>query len=77
MRVNMTEILTNATELHFRIWSEFHTMPGLRLTFGQACRLLGGTPTEVAEALQDLVDASLLRQVGPYYIRADFGRFTA
>ena len=73
----MTEILTNATELHFRIWSEFHTMPGLRLTFGQACRLLGGKPTEVAEALQDLVEASVLRQVGPYYIRADIGRFTA
>jgi hypothetical protein len=73
----MAEILANATELHFRIWSEFRTMPGLRLTFAQACRLLGGQPSEVAAALQDLVDASVLRQVGPYYIRADFGRFTA
>jgi hypothetical protein len=77
MRVTMTEILANATELHFRIWSEFHTMPGLRLTFGQVCRLLGGAPTELAEALQDLVDASVLRQIGPYYVRADFGQFTA
>ena len=73
----MTEILTNTSELHIRIWSEFHTMPGLRLTFGQACRLVGGTPSEVAAALQDLVDAAVLRQIGPYYMRADFGRFTA
>jgi hypothetical protein len=77
MRVTMTEILEKATELHFRIWAEFHTMPGLRLTLDQASRLFGGTPPEVAAALQDLVDASVLRQIGPYYIRADFGRFTA
>jgi hypothetical protein len=73
----MTEILTTASELHFRIWSEFHTMPGLRLTFGQACRLVGGEQTEVAAALQDLVDAAVLRQIGPYYVRADFAQFTA
>jgi hypothetical protein len=73
----MTEILTTASELHFRIWSEFHTMPGLRLTFGQVCRLLGATPSEVAAPLQDLVEASVLRQIGPYYMRADFARFTA
>jgi hypothetical protein len=77
MRVTMTEILEKATELHFRIWTEFHTMPGLRLTLGQAVRLFGGTRTEVVAALQDLVDASALRRIGPYYVRADFGRFTA
>jgi hypothetical protein len=77
MRVTMTEILEKATPLHFRIWSEFHTMPGLRLTFGQTCRLVDGRPSEVAAALRDLIDASILRHIGPYYVRADFGRFTA
>jgi len=65
------------TDLHIRIWSEFHSMPGVRLTLGQACRLFGGTPSEVASALQDLVDSAVLRQIGPYYVRADFGRFSA
>ena len=73
----MTEILEKATELHFRICSEFYTMPGLRLTLTQACRLFGGRPSEVIAALGDLVDASVLRQIGPYYVRADFGSFTA
>jgi hypothetical protein len=73
----MTEILENTTELHCRIWSEFHTMPGLRLTLAQACRLFGGRPSKVIAALGDLVDASVLRQIGPYYVRADFGSFTA
>jgi hypothetical protein len=77
MRVTMTEILDQTAELHFRIWAEFHTMPGLRLTLGQACRLFDGKPAEVAAALQDLIDASVLRQIGPYYLRADFGEFTA
>ena len=73
----MTEILERATDLHFRIWDEFRTMPGLRLTREQACRLFGGESNDVVEALQDLVEGALLRQDGPYYIRADFDRFTA
>jgi hypothetical protein len=73
----MTGILERATDLHVRIWAEFATMPGLRLTREQACRLLGGQSSEVLDALQDLVDAAVLRRVGPYYIRADFGSFTA
>lgn len=73
----MTEILEKATDLHFRIWTEFKTMPGLRLTRDQACRLFGGESSEVVSALQDLVDAAVLRRIGRYYIRADFGRFTA
>lgn len=73
----MTKILEGATDLQIRIWSEFQTMPGLRLTREQACRLFGGEPNEVLNALQDLVDVAALRQVGPYYIRADFDRFTA
>jgi len=73
----MTKILEGATDLHIRIWSEFQTMPGLRLTREQACRLFGGEVNEVLDALHDLVDVAVLRQVGPYYIRADFGRFTA
>jgi hypothetical protein len=72
----MTKVLEGATDLHIRIWAEFATMPGMRLTSDQACRLFGGQ-TEVLDALQDLVDTGVLRQVGPYYIRADFDRFTA
>jgi hypothetical protein len=70
-------VLEALSELHIRIWSEFHTMPGLRLTEDQACRLIGGTRTEVVEALQALIDAGVLRQIGPYYVRADFGCYTA
>lgn len=73
----MTQILERATDLHFRIWAEFRTMPGLRLTRDQARRLFGGQSNEVIQALQDLVDAALLRQIGPYYIRTDIGSFTA
>ena len=73
----MTQIVERATDLHFRIWAEFRTMPGLRLTRNQACRLFGGESNKVVEALQDLVDAAVLRQIGPYYIRADIGSFTA
>jgi len=73
----MTRIVERATDLQFRIWAEFKTMPGLRLTRNQACRLFGGESNKVVEALQDLVDAAVLRQIGPYYVRADIGSFTA
>jgi hypothetical protein len=73
----MTDILERTTELHIRIWSEFNALPGLRLTGDQACRLFAEESSKVIGALQDLVDAAVLRQVGSYYIRADFGRFTA
>jgi hypothetical protein len=73
----MTRTLEGATDLHVRIWAEFRTMPGLRLTRDQACRLFGGEASEVLDALQDLVDGAVLRRVGPYYIRDDIGRFTA
>jgi hypothetical protein len=73
----MTETPERATDLQVRIWTEFTTMPGLRLTRDQACRLFGGPPSEVIAALQDLVDAAVLRKIGPYYLRADFGGFVA
>ena len=73
----MTQIVEGATDLQFRIWAEFRTMPGLRLTRNQACRLFGGESNNVVETLQDLVDAAVLRQIGPYYVRADIGSFTA
>jgi beta-phosphoglucomutase-like phosphatase (HAD superfamily) len=69
--------IDSPTELHYRIWGEFHTMPGLRLTADQVCRLMGGNRAEIIEALQGLADAGVLRQIGPYYVRADFGRYTA
>jgi hypothetical protein len=74
----MAEIFfTCTTELHQRIWREFHTMPGQRLTVGQACRLFGAPSSDVDAALQDLIDLSILRRIGPYYVRADWERFTA
>jgi hypothetical protein len=62
---------------HYRVWNEFLEMPGLRLTLEQACRLWGFDEATGASILQDLVDAAVLRQIGPYYIRADLGRFSA
>ena len=50
-------------------------MPGSRLTLAQACRLFGGDPRVVEHALQDLVDTAVLRQIGPFYLRADLGSF--
>lgn len=73
----MTEILERTTDLHVRIWAEFAALPGMRLTRDQACRLFGGESSQVVAALQDLVDAAVLRHVGPYYIRADFNRFVS
>ncbi len=69
--------LASPTELQFRIWGEFHTMPGLRVTQDQLCRLMGGARADVVEAVRGLVDAGVLRQVGPYYVRADIDRYTA
>jgi hypothetical protein len=72
----MTETaLAHVTDLHYRIWKEFLEMPGSRMTLAQACRLFGGGPRVVERALQDLVDAAVLRQIGPYYLRADLDRF--
>jgi hypothetical protein len=73
----MTRTLEGTTDMYVRIWAEFRTMPGLRLTRAQACRLFGGQPSDVLNALQDLVDAAVLRQVGAYYFRADFDSFSA
>jgi len=66
-----------STDLHYRMWREFQEMPGLRLTLGQACRLWHLEPATVVAALHDLVDAAVLRQIGPYYVRADLSRFSA
>ena len=74
----MTDLHTlQPGELHYRVWNEFLEMPGLRLTLGQACRLWSLDEATGASILQDLVDAAVLRQIGPYYIRADLGRFSA
>ena len=69
--------IERSTEFHLQIWSEFHNLPGLRLTREQACRLWGGDSSVVERALTDLVDCGVLRQIGPYYLRADFDRFSA
>ena len=66
-----------SSDLHLRIYGEFVEMPGLRLTLGQACRLWSLDPATAVGVLQDLVDAAILRRVGPYYVRADIGTFCA
>jgi hypothetical protein len=75
----MTELYNrvHASDLHYRVWSEYLEMPGLRLTLEQACRLWGLDGATGVSILQDLVDAAVLRQIGPYYIRADLGSFSA
>ncbi|HEU4691534.1 MAG TPA: hypothetical protein VFS23_24390 [Vicinamibacterales bacterium] len=70
-------VLSSPTALQFRIWGEFNTLPGLRLTEDQLCRLMGDDRADVAEALRGLVEAGVLRGIGPYYIRADIDRYTA
>ena len=47
----MTQIVERATDLQFRIWAEFRTMPGLRLTRNQACRLFGGESNKVVDGV--------------------------
>ena len=69
--------IAHTTDLHFRIWNEFLEMPGSRLTLEQTRRLFGGDLRVVERALQDLVDAAVLRQIGPYYLRADLDRFAS
>jgi len=62
-------------DLNLRICAEFQEMPGLQLTLEQACRLWAVDRARGAEVLQKLVDAAVLRQVGPYYLRSDLSRF--
>jgi DNA-binding IclR family transcriptional regulator len=45
-----------------RVCIEFIEMPGLRLTFKQAVRLLGLPPTECRTVVDDLVASGFLRQ---------------
>jgi hypothetical protein len=66
-----------ATDVQLRIWCEFRDMPGLRLTLEQTCRLCGLDSAGGTAALQGLVDAGVLRQVGPFYLRADLDAFVA
>jgi hypothetical protein len=73
----MNGIAEDRAALQFQIWGEFQSMPGVSLTLAQACRLFGGAPADVVAALHELVDAAVLRQIGPYYVRADFDRFAA
>jgi hypothetical protein len=74
----MTELhLRHSSQLHLRIYGEFVEMPGLRLTLSQACRLWSLDPATGATVLQDLIEAAVLRRIGPYYVRADLGRFCA
>jgi hypothetical protein len=65
------------SELETRVRGEYDEMPGQRLTLVQAARLWGVDVTVGAALLNRLVASGFLRQVGPYYFRADLGRPTA
>jgi len=74
----MTEIYrAQIPDPRWRLWSEFSELPGLRLTCAQACRLCAVDQTTGARALEELVEAAVLRRIGPYYVRADLSRFSA
>lgn len=45
-----------------RVCTEFIEMPGLRLTFKQAVKLLGLPPTECRTVVDDLLASGFLRQ---------------
>ena len=73
----MTQIVERATDLQFRIWAEFRTMPGLRLTRNQACRLFGGESSKVVRRCRTWSMLQCYGRSGRTYVRADIGRFTA
>jgi len=55
-----------------RVCAEFIEMPGLRLTFAQAVRLWGLTPTVCRRVIDELIAAGFLRQTASgMVIRAD------
>ena len=56
-----------------RISQEYQEMPGLQLTLAQAARLFDTDPHTIEAALNRLVDSSVLRHVGVFYVRADLG----
>ena len=55
-----------------RVCAEFIEMPGLRLTFAQAVRLWGLTPTVCRRVIDELIAEGFLRQTASgMVIRAD------
>jgi hypothetical protein len=63
--------------LERRVRGEYLEMPGQRLTIEQAARLWGVDERVGADVLTRLVETGFLSHVGPYYFRADLGRFSA
>ena len=62
----------NVDRLVHRVCAEFIEMPGLRLTFAQAVRLWGLTPTVCRRVIDELIAAGFLRQTASgMVIRAD------
>jgi hypothetical protein len=64
-------------DLLIRVYGEYMEMPGLQLTLAQAARLWNVDRTQAAEALESLVEAAFLRQIGDAYVRADCYRACA
>ena len=58
-------------ELFARISTEFHEMPGLRLTLPQAARLFSIEPTICQQVLNGLVRDGHLAVDGPAFINVD------
>lgn len=60
--------------LHARIRSEYHEMPGLRLTAAEAARLFNLEPALCAQVLKALVTDGTLRTNGREFLCRDTGR---
>jgi hypothetical protein len=64
----------NPEAIAHRVCTEFIEMPGLRLTFSQAVRLLGVPPKECRSVVDDLVASGFLRKTTTgMLMRADRG----
>ena len=60
-----------------RIIGEFLEMPGMNLTFAQACRLWSIDRPQCVRVLDTLIASGFLRRSGDCYVRADTGRRAA
>jgi hypothetical protein len=61
----------SAHPLARRIVTEYHEMPGLRLTLWQAARLWALDHEECERVLEALVDARQLKRSGSTYVRME------
>ena len=67
--MTLTDTIEDTTLLR-RIRAEFDELPGMRLTFKQAARLMGVDDLACSLALDGLIRAGYLTKHGQVYLRA-------